>query len=211
MNIRWEGIEDIPWDLIEAHPKNPNVLDEGGMRALKDELAVRGFVAPCLVWPHPQEDGKYQLIDGEHRWRVAGELGHETVPCVVDRHTDETQVLVHLISSNRLQGQPVPARVAHLLAELRKEVPESELRDRINLSQATLANYLALEDFLEDGDGVGVPRPKGEPDSRVEVAVVATQGQAERITNLLGTLTGGDAEKEAAVLSRRAREWVEND
>jgi ParB/RepB/Spo0J family partition protein len=211
MSIRWPGIRDIQWDDIVPHPDNPNQLDDIGLKALKEELSKRGFVVPCVVWPHPDEEGKYQLIDGEHRWRVAGEMGLETVPCVVDESADPLEAAVRLLSINQLHGTPVPIRMAHLLADLRERIPETELRERLALGQSELQNYLQLGDFLDEGEGEGgVPHPQAkEPDSRVEIAVVATHKQGERINQLLVALTGDDAEKEPAVLARRAREWVE--
>lgn len=201
-------IEDIPWGDIEPNPQNPNELEETGMAALKAEISERGFVQPCLVRPHPEKDARYELIDGEHRWRILGELGVETVPCVVDRDASDIDAQIRTISMNRLRGQFVPIRLAHLLADLKDRIPESELRDRLAMNQGDLANLLALEGYLEEGESESVPRPKGEVDSQVEVAIVATGEQAERIDVLLKQLTSEDPEKESAVLSRRAREWM---
>lgn len=201
-------IVDIPHGEIQPDPDNPNEMAAAQLNALRVEISQRGFVQPCLVRPIPPHSGnpevRYQLIDGEHRWRLLGELGAETVPCVVN-DADEDDAKVRTITMNFLRGNPIPIKLSHLLADLSDRIPESELRSRLALDGSQLKNYLDLAGYL--GEEPQPPRPNGTPEKPgVEVAVVATHEQAEQIQGLLDGLTGGDAEKESAVIARKARE-----
>ena len=202
-------IVDVPWDSIEPNPENPNEMGEAEMKALRADIERRGFVQPVAL--RPLGGGRYMLIDGFHRWQILGELGMETVPSVIEEDADEDEGALRMVTMNFLRGNFVPIRLAHVVADLAERIPESELRERLAMDQSTLQNYLGLASYLDEADdNEGTPRPSssGEPDDRVEIAVVATGPQARRINELLEELTGGDSEREPAVLARKAREWL---
>lgn len=201
-------IVDIPVDRIEADPENVNELSDEGYKALRDEIAARGFVQPCLVRPVPPSSKnpaiEYRMVDGEHRWLALTELGAETCPCVV-QPMDATEAQVRSMLMNGLRGSFVPVKLAHLLADLQERIPAEELQSRLAMDKADFDGLLDVAGFLEP-DEPKEPTPRPEKQPGVEVAVVANQGQAEEIEKLLAGLTNGDPERNAAVVARKARE-----
>lgn len=198
-------IENVAHGEIAPDPSNPNTMPEHMLRALADEIRLRGFVQPLLVREVADDpDGvRYRIVDGEQRWRVLGQLGAETVPCVVEG-LGEDDARVRMLTMNRLRGRFVPLRLAHLLADLSQEVGESETAGRLALSRDELRGYLAT---------AGVePEPKRErptPPSpvererpsvrRLQVTTTAPTGDA------LGTRLGSDPPAVLSDLASRLR------
>lgn len=203
-------VVDIPHHHIDPDPDNPNRMPDSQLRALREEIKERGFVQPVLVRlvdPDP-ENPRYRIVDGEHRWRILGELGMETVPCVIE-DGDETDAQIRMLTMNRLRGRFVPIKLAYLLADLAETVPESELQRRLALDSGELRNYLDLAGYMNPPEP---PHPSGNKerdlDNSVEVVVVATREQATQINELLDELTEGDEDALASTLARVAREYV---
>ena len=152
------------------------------------------YVCTCQHFPNdpkltPEGGIRYRIIDGEHRWRVLGELGAETVPCIVDE-ADEADADIRMITMNRLRGQFVPVKLAHLLADLAQRIDRKELEKRLSMDPAELKDLLELGDFLEPPAPDTKP-DKPEPDEvdlpSQDLTVVATPQQAVEILRLLGT------------------------
>jgi len=200
-------IVDIEHGAIRPAPENPNEMSPAQMKALREEIRLRGFVQPVLVRKveidsaNPQVE--YEIVDGEHRWRLLGELGAETVPCVVEE-SDDVSAKVRQITMNRLRGAFVPIKLAHLLADLTNAVPEAEMRKRLAMDKSDMTGYLDLAGYLEPDDPV--EREPAEPKPGVEVAVVATPTQAATLADVLGRLTGGKPEDEPKVIAKLAKD-----
>ncbi len=121
---RYLSITELRTDLLEPNPWNPNRMTEAIRRKLALNLKCDGFVAPLLV---RKLGDRYQIVNGEHRWRIARELGYQTVPCVVLADLDDRRARILTVNLNELGGDPVPVLLAKLLHELEEETPLSEL------------------------------------------------------------------------------------
>lgn len=133
---------DLPVDDLRPNPWNPNRMDERTLQATKESLATYGFVEPTLVRPHPDEEGAYQIINGEHRWKVAPDLGYQVIPCVVATLSD-TAARKLTIVLNETRGEPDDHLLGTLLAELQKEEGEG-LRNALRYNDAEVDHLLAL-------------------------------------------------------------------
>lgn len=204
-------IVDIPLDHIQPDEFNVNEMADAKYRALRAEIEARGFVQPVLVRPVEPSSAApaiaYQIVDGEHRWMALQELGSETCPCVVI-NADETEAQVRSLIMNGIRGNFVPIRMAHLLADLAERIPPEELQDRLALDRGEMRDLLDLSGYLDEEPEDDGDKPETERPSGVEVAVVATQKQAAKVHKLLDGLTGEDPERNAAVVARKAREFL---
>lgn len=134
------AVQHIPVEDIEADPENPNEMDAGLYATLVADIKQYGFTQPILV--RPSKTG-FKLIDGEHRWKAVSELGYATIPAVVIDTSDDDATL-RLLTMNRLRGQVVPIRVAYLLADLAKRIPEKQLRQRLGMEAGEFNDKLRL-------------------------------------------------------------------
>src|SRR5579864_7034957 len=79
------GVEEyrqIAIELIVPNPRQPRRhFDDEALAALGESMRSRGVLQPVLV--RPVEDGRFELIAGERRWRAASIAGLETIPALV--------------------------------------------------------------------------------------------------------------------------------
>jgi ParB/RepB/Spo0J family partition protein len=116
-------IEFIALDRLDPRKRNPNRMSASGYAALVESIRTRGFLQPILVRPiYAPADG-FEIVDGAHRWRAAGEVGFDDVPCVVLEEGDNAEEIAAAlqIGMNRLRGELDLTEVGEVLAELAKK------------------------------------------------------------------------------------------
>ena len=103
-------------DLI-PHPLNTNIMSEDLREKLKAHIKRSGRYPFLVVRPHPEETGKYEILDGHHRVDILKDLRHTEARCDVWDVSDREAKLL-LATLNRLEGQDLPIRRAQLVHEL---------------------------------------------------------------------------------------------
>jgi len=138
---KYLAITELRVDLLDPNPWNPNRMTPAIRDKLRLNLQRDGFVAPIVVRPLAD---RFQIINGEHRFLIAKELGYQTVPCVVLEKLDDRRARILTINLNELGGDPVPALLAKLLHELEEETPLSDLAAVLPYDEAQIKDTLAL-------------------------------------------------------------------
>jgi len=133
----------IARDLIRDNPWNPNAFDVETYPKLVESIREKGILEPLKVMPDPECEGHYLLVDGYHRWKAAGELGIEEVPCEVWDITPE-EAKVRGLQLNYLRGQPVPRRLAELVHDLNRTYAVDDLAKMLPWSATQLRDSLEL-------------------------------------------------------------------
>lgn len=140
----------IPHAKLHPNPWNPNRMDERTLTAERESIATFGFVVPVTVRPHPDKKGHFQIIDGEHRWKVLGEAKPKPdVPCIVLDISDTTARKLTIVL-NETRGQADTALLSSLLGELKEELGD-DLGVGLRWSEGELDSILAVAD--DDWDG----------------------------------------------------------
>lgn len=189
-------VVDLDIDLIEPDPVNPNELDPATREALRREISDNGFVQPVVVRPH---QNRWLIVDGQHRWEVLKELGHKTVPCVVD-DAGEDEARMRLLTLNRLRGTFDIAKLSGVLAELAAEMSEEELRERLAIPPEDFQAILDME----------IPEDNEETAERIVAALTEMPEElkwsmplddAAIVEEVLETLTeGGERNRAQAII-----------
>ena len=87
------------------------------LKGIEATLEEAREIPPIIVRPSPAEVGKYEIIDGFHRWKAMTELGQERIGVFVIKVGDKTaRVLTNTL--NYLRGKPERAKYASGLVEL---------------------------------------------------------------------------------------------
>jgi ParB-like chromosome segregation protein Spo0J len=106
--------------LLRANDYNPNRVSRENLDLLVRSILSNGWTLPIVCRPD------YTIIDGFHRWTVAGEEPLKTklggkVPVVIVRHDDESGDVYGTITHNRARGthllEPMKNIVKKLLAQ----------------------------------------------------------------------------------------------
>lgn len=109
----------LPIDSLIPNAWNINVQDATTFELLQDEIASVGLIDPIEVVP--LQDGTYQILGGEHRWKAAGNLGHLEVPCVLLTDTkfkDEDLKKFVSVRMNIIHGKMDPDKFLTLYNEM---------------------------------------------------------------------------------------------
>jgi hypothetical protein len=121
----------MPVVAMAPNPWNVNVMSPEMLDKERASIRRYGFMDPVTVrFIGDNLDGPdYQIVDGEHRWRIAQELGLTQVPTwdlgVVDEDTAKEMGLV----LNETRGESEPGKLSVLLQDLLRRRDESGLRD----------------------------------------------------------------------------------
>jgi len=133
----------IPRDHIRDNNWNPNAFDAESYPKLVESIREKGILEPLKVMPDPEQEGHFILVDGYHRWRAAGDLGLDALPCEVwDISPEEAKV--RGLQLNYLRGQPVPRRLAELVHDLHRTYAVDDLAKMLPWSATQLRDSLEL-------------------------------------------------------------------
>jgi ParB family chromosome partitioning protein len=129
---------------IEPNPQQPRTtFDEESLSALTASVRELGVLQPVLV--RQAENGSFQLIAGERRWRAAKRAGLQTVPAIV-RTADDTavlqQALVENLQREDLNALDEAAAYQQLIEDF--ELTHEEVATRVGKSRAAVSNALRL-------------------------------------------------------------------
>ncbi len=92
------GVRNIPVDHIEPNPEQPRLaFDEATLQELAASIREHGVLQPILV--RPLDDGGYQLIAGERRWRASQAAGLGTIPALIEEIDDDTALEISIIEN----------------------------------------------------------------------------------------------------------------
>jgi ParB family chromosome partitioning protein len=145
-----EELVEIDLDLVEPNSLQPRTnFDEERLEELAQSIRSNGIIQPLLV--RRGENGKYQLIAGERRWRAAQRAGLLKVPCVVREIPDDKILELALIEN--IQRQELNAiEEAHAYKRLIETLglTQEVVAQRVGRDRTFITNYLRLLRLPED-------------------------------------------------------------
>lgn len=130
---KFPDIIEISLEQIRPNDWNPNVLPKKLYEALKRNIRDKGFVLPILV---RKVEDRYEIIDGEHRYKILKELGYSKAKCVVIEAEDDAEAIMRTLAMWRLRGEANTMDVASLLLE--QEFETKELEEYLAYSESEL-------------------------------------------------------------------------
>lgn len=133
----------IALNLLDAHPANANLMPESLLCKLVEHIRATGHYPPLIARPHPQQRGRFQLLDGHHRVIALRRLGYEHANCDV-WDVDDEQALILLLTLNRLHGEDDPKRRGELLSGLAQSMDVAELARRLPEDAQRITRLIAL-------------------------------------------------------------------
>ncbi len=123
-------VEVLPLDRVKPNPWNPNQVPEHVMESIKHGYTSDGWLAShaLLVW-ETDEKGKTKrlIIDGEHRWHCANEVGLKEGPMVLLKGITEAEAKGLTVKLNQKRGDWDITGLSVLLKELETSYDELPL------------------------------------------------------------------------------------
>lgn len=134
----------IKLESIEANPYQPRTkFDDEELQELARSIKTYGLIQPVTV--RPIENGKYQLISGERRFRAAKLAGLTEIPAFVRTADDVETVqmaLVENIQRSDLNAIEIALSYQILIDEC--HLTQTDIAEKVGKNLSTISNYLRL-------------------------------------------------------------------
>ena len=144
------GVRNVDVERITPNPEQPRLaIDEVSLEELAASIREHGVLQPILV--RPLEDGEFQLIAGERRWRASMSAGLATIPALVEEIDDDTALEISIIEN--LQREDLsPLDEAAMYDRMVHEHGYSvrRLAQKIGKDKGYLENRLRLADAPQE-------------------------------------------------------------
>jgi ParB family chromosome partitioning protein len=195
---------DIDIDLLEPNDYQPRGhMEDERLDNLAQSIRSNGIIQPIVV--RTLDDGRYQIIAGERRWRAAQRAGLEKVPVVVkDVSAHEKQRRLEIALIENIQRENLnPIEEAYAYHKLVDEfgLKHEDIAARVGKDRSSVANTLRLLRLPDEVRAeVGAGRlSMGHARALVSVATEADQRRVAR-----EVLTRNLSVRETEAIARKA-------
>lgn len=190
---------------LEPNPWNPNEQDAETFAKEKVSLQRFGFVAPIIARPHPKERGRWEIIDGEHRWKGAIELKMLVVPVydvgpIGDHEAQQLTVIL-----NELRGKPNEKKLEVVLKRLLGSDTLDRLTEVMPLTKEQYAKAAKLPGF--DWESFAERTKQSAPKWVERIFRMSVEGAAA-LGEALADIKGDSEMSDAQALEALAKEYL---
>ena len=142
--LRREPAQEVDLDLLRPNREQPRgTIEDARLAELAESIRAHGIIQPLVVTR--QEDGKFEIVAGERRWRAAQRAGLLRVP-VVERMVASSKrlelALIENIQREDLNAIETAAAYARLTDEF--GFTQEAIARSVGKDRATVANYQRL-------------------------------------------------------------------
>ncbi|MGE0698349.1 MAG: ParB/RepB/Spo0J family partition protein [Hyphomicrobiaceae bacterium] len=118
-------------EMVVSSTLNPRKdFDESDLAELSDSIRQKGLVQPIVV--RPAENGGYEIVAGERRWRAAQRAGMHAIPVIVRELSDQEALELAIIENVQRAD----------LNAIEEASGYSDLMDRFAYTQERLAEVI---------------------------------------------------------------------
>lgn len=138
------SIGEIEIEKIFANPNQPRRdFNEEALQELADSIKELGVIQPITL--RKMDDGTYQIIAGERRFRASQIAGKGTIPAYILKADDEDTMEMALIENiQREDLNPLEIALAYQQLIEQHNLSQEQLSKRVGKGRATIANFLRL-------------------------------------------------------------------
>ena len=142
----------VPIEKIVPNPDQPRRrFDPEHLEDLSNSIAEKGVIQPLIVREKPGDDGMFEIVAGERRWRASQKAKLHELPVVV-RNFSDTEVLEVAIIENiqRADLNPVEEAAGYRQLMERFGHTQEELSKVLGKSRSHIANLMRLLNLPDD-------------------------------------------------------------
>lgn len=138
------GFRNIPLRRIEPNRAQPRrSFDETALQELENSIRAHGVLAPITV--RQGDNGYYQIVAGERRWRAARRAGLDTIPAMVIDADEQTMMELALIENlQREDLNPMEEAEGYRALIDQFGMKQETVAERVGKSRSAVANSLRL-------------------------------------------------------------------
>ena len=146
------GVRLAPIEALKPNPDQPRkIFDQAELTELAESIRDKGVLQPILVRSQPGEEGVWQIIAGERRWRAA-QLARLTEAPIIVREMDDVEVFEVAVIENvqRSDLNPLEEADAYRLLMERFGRTQDAVAGVVGKSRSHVANTLRLLQLPEE-------------------------------------------------------------
>lgn len=129
--------------IVPNRDQPRKVFDDAALKELTDSISEHGLIQPLLV--RPMDDGTYQIVAGERRWRASRLAGLETVPVVIREMSDNEAMELALIENlQREDLNPIEEAAGYKTLMDTFQMTQEQVAERVGKSRPAVTNALRL-------------------------------------------------------------------
>jgi ParB family chromosome partitioning protein len=176
----------IPIDEIEANPGQPRT-SVGNLSELTKSIEKKGVLEPLLV--RPLEDGRFQIIAGERRYRAAIEAGLQELPCIeLDVPENEVIEIALIENLHRKDLHPFEEAEGYSSLQTRFAYTQQQVADAVGKSRVSITEALSLLQIPKD---LRAECRRADIDARSVLLQVARLGDESRMRAAISRVASG--------------------
>ncbi|MGL4355120.1 MULTISPECIES: ParB/RepB/Spo0J family partition protein [Aeromonas] len=153
-----KSLADLPLNRVHPDPQQPRTWTEDELDELQAKIEGAGkILQPITVIPQAGMPGHYLIKTGEGRWRVAGRLGWEFIPSVIEDirvNSDTRQVFADQILENigRVGMNPmdIARSIERYMNDFEPSLTGKEAAVMLGLNETKISRYRKLLTANED-------------------------------------------------------------
>ncbi|APZ52622.1 ParB/RepB/Spo0J family partition protein [Salipiger abyssi] len=121
------------------------------LQELSDSIRTKGIIQPIIVRPAPAEDGQYEIVAGERRWRAAQLAQLHEVPVLIRELSDQETLEIAIIENiQRADLNAIEEAAGYKQLMYRFGHTQEKIAEALGKSRSHIANLLRLLN-LPDG------------------------------------------------------------
>jgi ParB family chromosome partitioning protein len=146
------GVQCVPIESLKPNPDQPRkIFTQEQLDELTASIRDKGVLQPILVRTHPKEEGVWQIIAGERRWRASQAARLTEVPIVVHEMDDVEVYEVAIIENvQRADLNPLEEADAYRMLMERFGRTQDQVAGIVGKSRSHVANTLRLLQLPEE-------------------------------------------------------------
>jgi ParB family chromosome partitioning protein len=135
---------DVDTDLLRPNPFQPRgQVDDARIDDLARSIRAHGVIQPIVV--RPAENGGFEIVAGERRWRASQRAGLLKVPVVV-RDIPDNRLLAAALIENIQREDLNPIEEAQAYRRLGDDLglTQDQIAEAVGKDRSSIANYVRL-------------------------------------------------------------------
>ena len=134
----------IPAGMIEPNPFQPRMsFDTEALEELTASIRSLGLIQPITV--RRIDDGKYQIISGERRFRACKAAGMDMIPAYIRAASDQSMLEMAIVENiQREDLDPIEVALGYRRLIEECNLTQEQMASRIGKKRASVTNYLRL-------------------------------------------------------------------
>jgi len=134
----------IPVDMIEPNPFQPRMnFDKEALEELSDSIRTLGLIQPITV--RKKDEGRYQIISGERRFRACRLAGMDMIPAYIREANDQGMLEMAIVENIQRENlDPIETAMSYQRLIDECNLTQEQMAFRVGKKRASVTNFLRL-------------------------------------------------------------------